>query len=359
MEKDEKEFLVPVVNDRCVHCGLCEKYCPQLSQDAPVRGEQQYYAAKRKDPQLRSKSQSGGAFSVFAEYVLSKGGVVYGVSLNDSLDAVYTRITNENRLPIIRGSKYVQAAVGKVFPMVQQDLIHHRNVLFSGTACHIHGLLKYLSSKKTGTETLVTVDIICHGVVSPLVYHDYRCFFEKYHRTKIKGFDFRDKQFGWHGHVTNIKTKSDNIISSDYVNVFYSHLALRDCCYSCRYAGLERISDITIGDCWGIEKQQREFDDNKGCSLIMTNTSKGRELFSNTKDRFDCFEVEIANYMQPNLEHPTSRPALTKSFWEDYRKYGFEYASYKYCGIDPQKDYVLKYTGTERIKRKIKRTICR
>ena len=355
---NNKGFLYPTVNQDCVNCGICEKFCPLMTEKVNDY-DQHYYAAKRKNDELRKLSQSGGAFSVFAEDVLKQSGVVYGVSLNKDLMAVYSRVDNISQLQKLRGSKYVQASVGNIFSSVKQDLINEKLVLFSGTPCHVHGLILFLRAGKVDTKNLITVDIICHGVVSPLVFRDYKENTEKRYKKRVRDFNFRDKQFGWHGCHTNAKIGMFNYISDDYVNIFYSDLALRDCCFECRYTNLQRVGDITVGDCWGIENNKKEFDDNKGVSLIIINSKKGEDLFLTNKSEFISFSVDIKDYLQPNLAAPTPKPKDLSDFWEDYSTFGFEYAAFKYCSFSPQKDYVLlkRNDYIKRVIRKINKVI--
>ena len=117
--------------------------------------------------------------------------------------------------------------------------------------------------------------------------------------------------------------------SKDYVRIFYSSYALRDTCFECQYSNLKRISDITIGDCWGIGDHYPEFDDNKGCSLIIPNSEKGKTLFNKTKNDFELLQIDKEKALQPNLSHPTEKPNDYDNFWFDYKKFGFEYVIYK------------------------------
>ncbi len=341
MQKNAKGFIEPIIDDSCINCGLCEKTCPLMNANKKHYIKKEFYAAKRNDEKLRAKSQSGGAFSVLAENILKKQGTVYGVLLNSEQKAVYARVSNMRKLKALRGSKYVQAELCNVFNDVIDDLINEREVLFSGTPCHVHALIEFIKAKRISANNLITVDLICHGVVSPSIYEQYKRLFEEKHNKKIKSFNFRDKQFGWHGHITSIKSGFSRIVSSDYVNIFYSNLTLRDCCYECKYSSFERVGDISIGDCWGIEKFASEFDDNKGCSLIIINSEKGKRLFNSVSSSFDLLSVSKEQILQPNLIRPTERPSQIDRFWDDYYRYGFEYAVYKYCNINPLKDYEL------------------
>lgn len=358
LKRNGKGFLYPFIDEsKCINCSLCTKNCPWIDV-CKTKESSEFYAAKRSNFKKRLKSQSGGAFSVFAEHILKQKGIVYGVQFINNC-AQYCRITKLSHLKKLRGSKYMQASVGDVFPLVYNDLKNNKKVLFSGTACHVDGLKKYLAFKNINTDSLVTVDIICHGVVSPMMFENYIQYIEKLNSKKVKWFNFRDKSFGWHGHIITYKMGSNVYKSKDYVKIFYSSYALRDTCYECQYSNLNRVSDITIGDCWGIGDHYPEFDDNKGCSLIIQNSDKGRKLFNETKGEFDLLKIDKEKALQPNLSHPTEKPDNYDEFWSDYNKYGFEYVAYKYCEFNPLNDSIVlrKHQIIKRTKSKIKRML--
>lgn len=360
MQENSKGFLEPVVDqDRCVNCGLCEKVCP-LRQKIGVSEtdfKQGYYAAKRKSDKLRKQSQSGGAFSAVAEEILNRNGCIYGVVLNDELDAVYDRIVSRKHLGKLKGSKYVQASVGNTYLQVKSDLESGKWVLFSGTPCHIHGLKVFLEKRHINTDRLVVVDLICHGVPSPKIYREYRRFFSEMHgKKRVTNFNFRDKSFGWHGHVAIVSLGRKKFVNNDFIRYFYSHLGLRDSCYTCHYANFNRQGDLTIGDCWGIEKFAPEFDDGKGCSLVLTNTCKGQNLWSVIEHEFEVLKIEREQSIQPNLLHPTEAPEEMELFWKDYKKFGCEYVLRRYCDCNPDQEYEVigQNQHIKRLIRKVK-----
>ena len=341
MCRNVKGFLYPVIDkQKCINCTQCMKYCPWLVSYTNKEQKNEFYAAKRIDFRKRMQSQSGGAFAVFAEHILNNNGVVYGVSFKNNV-AFYTRVTKARNLKHLKKSKYLQAEVNDVYYQVFSDLNKSKKVLFAGTSCHVDGLKKYLAYKKVNTTTLITIDIVCHGVVSPLFFEKYISYIEELHGKKVKSFNFRDKSFGWHGHIITYKMGASEYKTKDYVRIFYSSYALRETCYQCQYSNLSRISDITIGDCWGINTYYPDFDDNKGCSLIIINSNVGKELFNWTKKEFEYLKLDKEMALQPNLCHPTEKPEDYDMFWSDYNKYGFEYVIYKYCNVDPLNDSVV------------------
>ena len=353
---NNKGFITPIVNNKCVNCFLCVKHCPTIAHSM-IEDSHSFFAAKRKNKRLRKKSQSGGAFSVFAESILKEKGVVYGVEETSDLNVKYCRITSNKDLRRLRGSKYTKAFLDRTYFSVLEDLKSNKKVLFSGSPCYVAGLKNFLSFKKADISNLICIDLVCHGVVSPKVYHDYLSFLEKRHKNKIKFFNFRDKYFGWDKHVITYMINRKLYRCDDYREIFYSNLALCDSCYSCNYSSLFRPGDITIGDCWGIKQIDRSFYDKSGCSLIITNTRLGEKLFSKTKDNFYLIGLDKNQCLQKNLCSPTDKPILTDLFWKDYDKYGFEYAAFKYCNINPSKEYEVlkKHEIFKRIARKISR----
>lgn len=219
------------------------------------------------------------------------------------------------------------------FCCVLEDLSKGRTVLFSGTHCQCAGLKSLTEMRHARTEKLFLVDIVCHGVPSPKVYQAYMEFMKKRHKGEIEGFNFRNKgKFGWHSHVESAIIKGKEYDTELYVDLFYGHNALRSSCHQCPYKHTVHVTDITVSDFWGIEKWAPDFDDNKGVSLVLVNTSKGNDLFETAKELLYYREAQIKDCIQPPLQHPFPRPATREQFWRDFETKPFEYvlAHYTY-----------------------------
>ena len=327
MVTDEEGFLYPVIDEeKCIHCNRCRKTCDFIREhDWQSMKQPEAYAAKLKSDKERAASQSGGMFAALSEVILDKGGVVYGAGFNTDWDVVHKRATTKEERDAMRGSKYVQSRMGNNYEKVISDLQAGKYVLFSGTHCQCAGLKSLLEMKRINTEKLFLVDIICHGVPSPKVYQAFRNFMEEKHKGKLEGFKFRNKDFGWHHTVESTYIKGQKYNSTLYSDIFYSDNALRKSCYQCPYKNINQLSDITIGDFWGIEKWASDFDDGKGISLALVHTEKGRKLFARIKDMSATRESLIQDCIQPCLQRPMGRPVSREQFWRDFQQKPFEY----------------------------------
>ena len=181
-------------------------------------------------------------------------------------------------------------------------------------------------------HNLITCDIVCHGVPSPKVYRDYLHYIEG-ENGKVTKFDFRDKSYmGWHKHVERYDTEEGKVrVSDDYTSIFYTNYCLRESCYVCKYADFNRISDVTVADFWGVENVYPDMDDDKGVSLMLINSPKGKELFEIIKPDIEYRSVEKEQCKQHNLLEPTVRPKETMEFWADYYDKDFRYILRKYA----------------------------
>ena len=216
-------------------------------------------------------------------------------------------------------------------------------VLFSGTPCQVAGLKAFLHKDY---ENLILVDLICHGVPSPKVWADYIKWQAKRFKSKIKNPNFRDLSYCWGKHYESFYVNGKKKVFDIYTKIFYSHNALRKSCFTCPYANTRKLSDITIGDYWGIENIMPEFKDEYGVSAILINSAKGQSVWQEECCNFDYFEsrVEDVTKRNPNLTKPSAKPSKREEFWRDYEK-GFSFIANKYGGNN------LKYKAKKIIKK--------
>lgn len=345
MSEDYQGFLYPVINaEKCVHCNICMRVCPITHTSASELEPANAYAVKNTNESTRATSRSGGFFALAAEYVIKNGGIVYGAAFDNELAVHHIRITSIDKIKLLQGSKYVQSIIGDIYIQVQHDLEQGFNVLFSGTPCQIDGLLHFLQIRDLGIkrENLVTIDFVCHGAPSPKLFREYLDWLEQLHHGKIECFNFRDKAKGWRAHFESATMwcvdHQEKFFHNEYTQLYYQHCMFRPSCYECRYSQFKRRSDITIGDFWGIEKADAEFDDDKGISLVLPRTAKGINLFNLIKSGLIIKKFPLDKCVQPNLLFPSTRGQNYDSFWAVYRIGGLQSVIDTYIKNTPQKN---------------------
>lgn len=343
MAKDKIGQYYPRINEAlCVDCGVCKCVCDFQKKDENQFGHQvlSAYGAATKNETLIKKSASGGMFAQLAELFLETGGIVYGAAMlqEDKLRVKHIRVEDQTQLYLIQGSKYIQSDIGNTYQKVKQDLAKGRQVLFSGTPCQAAALKSFL---KKDYENLSVVDIVCHGVSTAQIFQDYISFLEKKKNIKIINFAFRDKSIGWgldakYEYLKKSKHKTQRLYYklSSFYNYYLKASTYRENCYYCKYACPSRIGDITLGDFWGVEKNQPDclrenggiFDEKKGISFCLVNSQRGAELFEKISSKINYIDsdFETISMQNGNLLKTTSLPQSRNEIMELYNQMGYE-----------------------------------
>lgn len=327
MSADNEGFLYPQVDTTtCIECGLCEKVCPIINQAQPTEPIA-VYAAKNKNEAVRLKSSSGGVFTLLAEEVIAAGGVVFGAKFDSEWRVVHDSTTTSEGLAAFRGSKYVQSLMGDSFSMVKQFLAEGRRVLFSGTPCQVAGLRRFLRREY---DNLLTIEVVCHGVPSPMVWRDYLDYKRAKHADKgevpptIKGISFRDKTNGWRRYGFKIDYGFNSEITpfnrETFMRGFLKDLYLRPSCHQCAARQGKSGADISIADFWGIQRIHPEIDDNRGVNAVLINTQKGLSIYqtiiSDTTSIVSSYDKVIKH--NPCVATSSPEPGQRQTFWEEY-----------------------------------------
>lgn len=298
MQPDSEGFLYPFVEESgCIDCSLCLDTCREK---APSYTDKQIiYAYSSPNENLRARSSSGGAFSVIAESLLKQGGVVYGAGFNpDYSELLHMHAENSEELDNLRRSKFIQSRKNTVYSEILHLLKADRKVLYTGTPCEIGALKVFLQKDYSN---LLTCDLICGCVSSPGVYARYIGEMKDKYNSPVSFVNFKDKRQGWRGKGISIKFKNgseyySSILDDYYVVSFHSRFNIRPSCFSCKYRSLLRASDFTLGDFWGIEQIDKKLDDNKGLSLLLVNSAKGKKVLSSLDGDFHLIDILLEDY---------------------------------------------------------------
>ena len=279
MRRDREEgFDYPVANpDICIGCGKCESVCPVLNPQQPA--DPIAAAAVRCDEYVTGSS-SGGVFPALAKVVIDEGGVVFGAVMESDLTVGHTEAETMDEVERMRGSKYVQSDMYSVYSDAKEYLKAGRKVLFTGTPCQIAGLKKYLGGDH---DSLLTVDVACHGAPSPGVWEAYVKDVQERLKIKLSDVNFRDKSKSWRHYSVLWKgnvVKSMRASDDPYMALFMQDMILRPSCYDCPARGGRSGSDLTLADLWSVASAAPEFNDDRGVSGVLINSDKGHRYLS-------------------------------------------------------------------------------
>lgn len=337
---DNEGFLYPKINmDLCVDCKLCEKVCP-VDNTQPVGKPLKAFVLQYKNDTVRMNSTSGAAVNAIAEYILERGGCVYGAELSDDVKCRHIRIDSINDLTGIQGSKYVQSDLDLIFNDVRNQLDNGRYVLFVGMPCQISGLKSLLSKDY---ENLYTIDLVCHGVPSPGLFEDFVAHISRKYNKKVSNVVFRDKSYGYS--ASNVKVYFDDGSCKDcnntvktFTRMMFSGLSLRPSCYDCAFKTMGRISDFTLFDCAMISAYCPQMDDDKGTTSVFVHSEKGLELLSkpDVMDKIRISDADIDELVKTEgtmmLSSARKNPKRA-AFFDDRQSLTYEQLCKKYAPV--------------------------
>lgn len=339
MVSDSEGFMYPKIDEsQCIRCGKCYDVCHIKNGSIDKKPISNTFYAKTRRENIRLASSSGGIFTELAEAVLKNGGVVFGAAFSQDRRRVeHVSVRSCAELEKLRGSKYLQSEMGDAFVEVKTLLDEKKTVLFSGTPCQIRGLKSFL---KKDYDNLICIDVICHGAPSPKAWNAYLDYVSHKNKCDVSEASFRCKETGWKNSSLKLTFKNGNIkinsIGQDpFMQTFLRDKNLRPSCYDCVCKETDGVSDITLGDAWGIENYCKELDDNKGASLVFIRTQKGMKLFDSILENIDCVKSET---FEESLKYNSamcssvSLPSDRISFFADLNNgVRFDKLARKYC----------------------------
>jgi len=347
MKYDEHSFYLPFINENCNRCGICQQHCPviQDTENDDKSKEPVFYGGRSKDREIRMMSSSGGIFPELAKYILDQSGVVFGAGWDENFNLEHVKINDFYEIEKITGSKYVQSRIGKGYKKVLKELEEGKNVLFVGAPCQVAALNTF-----DDYEELLTIDLVCHGVPSQLLFDKYLEYKEKEYESDIDKIFFRDKTNGWEDFQMRIGFEDGSVYEKNhkldpYFKAYLPNLCLRDSCYDCKFNCIPRPGDITLGDFWG--EPPKEISTNEGVSVILANNRKGEQVLKELKNE-NQIEMKRTDYNTATVNNPRidggkfQIPNSRNDFLEELKTKDFESIKDKYIEIPNPLEFRLK-----------------
>lgn len=333
---------IPKINmKKCIACNACRNVCPNNRFLGSWKRSDYAYAVWSEDKDDIAYSSSGGAAAVFSRYIVRNGGVVFGAASIDGT-VKHIRSDSESELGKLRGSKYVQSQIGDTYRLVKREVLGGKSVLFIGTPCQIAGLRNFLGKEY---ENLLMMDLICHGTPPEKYLQEH--IHSVVGKKKWNYVAFRGEKDFYLTVLDDNRILYQQKADEDmYFRAFLDGLIFRENCYQCQYACPDRVSDITIGDFWGLDRTKLIHPYMGKVSLVLLNSEKGEKLFNSCMEAFVWEKRDICEALNPqqgNLLHPSDRHSDRNIFLDSYPQLGFTRSV--------KKTRVWKIIRNERIKK--------
>jgi len=348
INEDEEGFRYPKINkEKCVNCGLCKKVCPYEHMPSKDIGNKYVFGGYSTDNNIRFNSTSGGAFSAIVNGFCDDNYVIFGAEAK-GLCVFHSYITDKKDLGKFRKSKYSQSVIGFSYKYVRDFLKDGKKVLFSGTPCQIAGLRSFLGN--TNQANLLTVEVVCEGVPSPLYIRKMEKHYSKSNKKSVESIDYRytgksllsngtwdfqkmkividdgNNPEDFSSNNTSIKSHKKTVVKDRWFNPFWSiwlqHLMSRPSCYKCPFTTSGRVADISLGDLWGVHIYCPElYGRNGGSSLVVCNTVKGTEVFKAVQNQMYGHELKFEDALkyQGPMRGPIAENKNRDSFMADLK----------------------------------------
>lgn len=303
---DHEGFWYPEVDrNKCTDCHLCEKICPVLNIDALKyrnKSAPKVFGGYNKDIVIRFDSTSGGVFSLLAQAMYKQKGYVSGAIYTDEFKVLNFISDDKKDLKRLRSSKYVQSNADGLYRRIKSLLESGEKVLACGSPCQMAALRGFL---RKDYDNLIIVDFLCRATNSPKVFEKYKESLEARYGSKIVAIKDKNKDHGWHSLARKITFENGQVYygeghEDDYRRGYHANVFERPSCYECKFKGIPRISDITLGDFWGIGSVDPSLEQNLGTSLVMINSEKGEKYFDIIRDKLVIKEFSLDDIVPGN-----------------------------------------------------------
>ena len=305
---DNLTFVEATINkEKCIECNLCYKVC-QENNPPTFYNPIVWYQGWSCDQVIRKDASSGGIASSLSIAFVNNGGVVCSCRFVNG-DFRYQIANSIKELDGCAGSKYVKSNPEGAYKRIKECLMQGTKVLFIGLPCHVAAMRNYVGEKLE--EELYTVDLICHGTPSinllNIFLKQYGCDLKSVSDLKFRHKAHFQISDGYKGVVVNGGTDR-------YSLAFLNSLIYTENCYACKYAKIERVADVTLGDSWESDLPQEE--QQQGISLILCQTKKGKKLLEVSNLCLKDVDLDKAVSANHQLKEPSTKPATYENIFE-------------------------------------------
>ena len=339
MDKNEKGFSYPVRDlQLCDDCGECISVCPKLNPGtADTSLEQKVYAAYTKNKDDYSIGTMGSVTLPIMREMIKRNAVIVSPMIDDDFNVVYAAAETEDEIKDMINPSFVMPDNKDILKRTKETLDAGRKLLFMGISCQISGLKNYLGKDY---ENLITVDMMCRGAGSPIVFNKYIDELQERYNSKIAdiqmGYKLEASPLSYvrvvfeNGTMDFVRTSK-----SEYQTAIFERLIQQPACYECQFADPAfSVADITLEGYNVVRKKQPEFAKDKAISLIKINSQKGMELFEAVKEQFELLESSTKELKSLRRTEPIQLRMQACSYMEQLDKHDMKTLISKFTHVN-------------------------
>lgn len=299
IEKSVNNYNAVIDETKCVNCNKCNSICPRNNSSLSLVHPQKWFEGWVREKDVRIRSTSGGVAAAILYAFIQNGGYICSCAFTDG-GFKYILTNDKVLINSCIGSKYIKSDPNNIYNPLLSLLKKGEKVLFLGLPCHVAAIKSFIAP--CYQDRLYTIDLICHGTPSPTILEQF---------LNDKGFTFSEiSDICFRNKSSFTREGYQNIDPSGQIDC-YSYLFLKkliftENCYSCQFATINRVSDLTLGDSWGTRLGNDEVS--LGVSLMLVQSSKGDELINMANLIIGNVDLEYSIIKNSQLSSPVNVP---------------------------------------------------
>ncbi|MDR0293572.1 MAG: Coenzyme F420 hydrogenase/dehydrogenase, beta subunit C-terminal domain [Oscillospiraceae bacterium] len=289
------------------------------------------YGVVNPNENVRAASSAGGVFTLLCEEIIGQGGVVFGARYNEKFETVHVKAERMPECVPMRGVKYAAGETEGIYEQAVSCLRQGKRVLFTGTACQIARLYAHPGGRPDHPR-LLTADMVCGGIADPAVFAQYLTYVEEKNGAPATAVDMSGKPMGLGRASARVGSENGTyevpVTRDPFLRAYRAGLCLLPECHRCSHLGERRGSDLTLGGFPDGRRHIPELYDDKGASLVLAHTQKGRDMMEALVRRAIVREVPpdaLPSYNAALVSIPGKHKNRDR-FYEDVGKMPFDKA---------------------------------
>lgn len=300
-ERSKGKYQPVIDHNQCIHCEICAKICPGLSNHYPEGSEPlqavygtylKAYNAWSREPDLRFVSASGGAVSTLIRELLKSNtyDTAFCVDSYSYDKQLETRaITVEDLQEDWKKSDFPKS---RYLPVSHENAVSYlkknreKRVIIVGTSCAIRGMQNVIEQLGLDREQYLLIGLFCDKVFNYNVYQYFSDIFSE--GKKLEAFHFKNKESGgWPGNMKFIFEDGSSAYRDKVEREKVKDYFMPERCLYC-IDKLNVEADMSLGDNYTKQNSSSE-----GSNSVIIRSRRGDDAWNVAAKALEFYPVEM------------------------------------------------------------------